>query len=314
MKLRVLVVVFLGALAPALLAQQLSVRVTTDSTSVLIGEWIPVSLEVEAPNDVTLYLPSSDEDVDGAYFVSAEDERRDDSQGVQFIRRDMTLTVFDTGRIDIAVLVRYRLPDDTTMRVARSKALTIAIRGVELDTSITFKDIRDVLHVSLTIWDYLLYVGIIALLAVLGFFAYRWYTRRPVKEEVEEEAPVVIIPPHIVALQALHHLREEAIWKLGEHKEYQTRLSEILRTYIENRYELPAMEQTTGEILRAIAVLPIDPDLLTKLEHTLRIADFTKFAKYQPSAVQHEDGLNFGFDFVNATAEQTVPPEGGDDV
>ncbi len=304
MKLR-LIVPFLLLLfvVPTLRAQNVTVRAEVDSTGYLIGQWIVTHLDVKAPKDVKLTFPAGDDDIEGGEFVSLGTESIDAGEVSKRIRRDLTVTVFDTGRIALTVLLRYRLPGDTTTYIARSNTLTLTLGAIALDTSITFKDIKDVLHVPLTIWDYLLIIGIIAAVVLLAWYAYKRWKNRPQVEVVLEAPPVPEIPAHVEALEGLDRLSRDAPWLAGDHKGAQSRLSEILRLYIERRYRFPALEQTTGEIMRNLAPYGIDRPLLIQLEQTLRVADLAKFARFEPSYPQHEEGVRFGRNFVERTAE-----------
>jgi hypothetical protein len=299
----VLLAVFCLLSQHAMLAQDVQVRADVDAKEFLIGEWIPLRLHVQAPVDAELMFPEKDEDIEGADFVSLDEASVDTGDLTQRIRRDLTVIVFDTGNVALTVLLRYRLPDDTTTYIARSNTLTLAIGGVALDTSITFVDIKEVMHVSLTIWDYLLIIGIIAIALLLAWYLYRKWKNRPLHETVVEQPPAPEIPPHVEALASLDRLQRDAPWLHGEHKAAQSRLSEIIRWYIERRYSFPALEQTTGEIMHDIARLGAARGLLGELDATLRRADLAKFARYEPSTIEHEQGVAFGVNFVESTKE-----------
>jgi hypothetical protein len=295
-----LFLLFLPAIAAA---QDVRVKAEVDSTTFQIGEWIHTRLEVTAPKDAELQFPQGDDDIENGDFVSIDTEDMEVGNVAQLVRREMIMTVFDTGSIAVTVLVRYRLPGDTTSYVARSNTLTFTIGTVALDTSITFKDIRDVMHVSLTVWDYLLIIGIIAAVALLAWYLYKRWKRRPVAEEQALPEPEPEMPPHVEALSAIDRLEKDAPWLHGEHKGAQSRLSEILRHYIERRYRFPALEETTGEIMRDAVRCGVERELLVELEQTLRVADLAKFARFEPSIPQHEDGVHFARRFVTRTAQ-----------
>ncbi|MBR9978986.1 MAG: hypothetical protein KFH87_12945, partial [Bacteroidetes bacterium] len=254
-----------------------------------------------------LLLPAADEDVDQGEFISAGEASITTRDGRNEYRQRVIVTVFDTGQIDLRLRVQYRLPGDTTLYSVFTSPISLQVSTVVLDTSGTFKDIRDVVHISLTVWDYLLLLAILVLILLMLWFGYRWYRKwkeRPAPEIPQEAEPQ--IPAHVIALQALETLRARKLWQAGMHKQYQSEVTEILREYIERRHHIPALEQTSPEIISALAVHGISPELIEHLERILRIADMTKFATYQPSNMQHEDAMDVATSFVNATA---VPHE-----
>ena len=301
--------------ALSLHAQDLTLRVNADSTNFLIGEWITLHLEVDAPEEYTVLLPASDEDLVNAELVSAEEAVISEKDGRRHLVQDVIVSVFDTGRIPVSLLVRYTAPGDTTKFVAQSDPIAFEITTVALDTTIAFKDIREVIHVPLTIWDYLMYAGIGLLLLLLAWLAYRWWRER----DGEDEAAVMPepeLPADVIALQALEALRGESLWQSGRHKEYQSRLTDILRAYIEQRFRVPALEHPTSEIMPDVAMLGLPTETVGELDRVLHIADMCKFARVTPSSAEHEMGMKFALRFVCDTrpsdTEEPKASEGGE--
>ena len=279
------------------------VRANTDSTRYRIGDWIPLRIEIEAPATWTLNMPVTDEDIVNGEFVASDDPDRTIEDERQQLRQKLTVTVFDTGRIAIGVIVRYRVPGDTTTYTAVSNSIDMQITTVELDTTQSYRDIKDVMDVSLTIWDYLMIAGIILLAALLLWFGWRWYRGRRGREEAVEEPPAPEIPPAVIALSDLSALRGQRLWQEGRHKEYQSRLTDILRTYVERRFNVPAMEHPTSEIMPDVAMIGLPTEMVDRFEHVLQTADRTKFARYTPTAEEHESGMQFAVEFVESTRD-----------
>lgn len=293
----IVITLALCASTQALLAQDITASLHVDSTRYLIGEWIVVDLHVTAPKDARIQLPASSADFEKADFISMKEQSVEEKNGRKVYARRYTLASFDTGKVEVQALVKSFVGDDTS--VVRSEPLVLEIRTVELDTSITFKEIKDVLDVPLTVWDYLLYAGIILAIVALLYFGWRWYKRRPEPETAVEIPPDV--PAHEIALQRLHELEAKNMWQNGNAKEYQSELTEILRWYIEHGHGVPALEQVTSEIIAGIALHGFEPHLITRLEQVLRVADMTKFAKYLPMPSEHHEALKFAYEFIEKT-------------
>ena len=97
-------------------------------------------------------------------------------------------------------------------------------------------------------------------------------------------------------------MSEKKLWQNGRDKQYHTELTDILRQYIEQRFEVPAMEKTSDEILDELYELAeTQKASLANLKQILSIADLVKFAKYQPLADENQ------LSFMNAKmfVEQT---------
>lgn len=296
---------FAALLTAQIHAQALRVRADADSTNYLIGQWITLHLSVEAPASWTVHMPKTDEDFTNAEFVAADEATSSVEGTTRKLRQDVVVTVFDTGRIPVSAIVHYRMPGDTTTYTATSNSIDMQITTVALDTTQSFRDITDVLHVPLTIWDYLLYAGIVLLLALLIWFGWRWYRARKGAEESLPPPPEPEIPPAVIALRDLEMLREDQLWQSGKHKAYQSRLTDILRAYIERRFTVPAMEHPTSEIMPEIAMLGLEPERVDGLERVLRTADMTKFAKYTPTPQENESGMSYAVTFVRDTRDDT---------
>ena len=109
-------------------------------------------------------------------------------------------------------------------------------------------------------------------------------------------------PISIEALENLRILKDEKLWQNGFEKEYHIRLSDIIRTYIEKRYGVTALEQTTDEIMRHTRTLEsIDEVLRNKLKQILMLSDMVKFAKELPLPNENEMSIDNAFEFVNKT-------------
>ena len=144
------------------------------------------------------------------------------------------------------------------------------------------------------------FLGILILAGVLIIAT--WFIRKRKRKKQEGVRFKPLIPPHITALQELDKVKEERLWQNNREKEYYSRLTEILRIYLEGRYEIYAMEQTSEEILDSLSKTGFnDNRLFDKLKSTLTISDLAKFAKLKPSPNENEGCLLDAYVFVNDT-------------
>ena len=116
------------------------------------------------------------------------------------------------------------------------------------------------------------------------------------------------VPPekaHEKALRLLKELEARQLWQSGRIKEYYSELSDIVRIYLEERFSIPAMEQTTDELL---ALLKKQNDSRTELRKArpelkliLRTADLAKFAKANPLPDEHSACMAAALQMVQLT-------------
>jgi hypothetical protein len=110
-------------------------------------------------------------------------------------------------------------------------------------------------------------------------------------------------PAHIWANKELKKLEGEKLWQSDKVKEYHSKLTDILRLYLEFRFNYYAMEATTEEIIAEVNKREISMDASAKLQETLRLADFVKFAKMNPAPDQNTKSMQSALDFVEMTKQ-----------
>ena len=123
--------------------------------------------------------------------------------------------------------------------------------------------------------------------------------RKPRRESVVKPQPK--LPPHVVAIKALEELGHRKLWQNGKHKLYYSSLTEILRVYIDGRWDIGALEMTTDEIISALRDVELPHQSRSALIAILRSADMVKFAKATPDAEENEQSFIDAYYFVENT-------------
>jgi hypothetical protein len=144
-------------------------------------------------------------------------------------------------------------------------------------------------------------------LFVLGVAALVYHVRKPRPAQVR--APEVARSPWELALERLNQLEGQKYHLRGEPRPFAIALSEIVRAYLEGRYGVDALEQTTGEIAVAIRHhLLTDPqrDALLRL---LRGCDLAKYANFHWPAPELAASLTAARRFVEETTPAVLSPE-----
>jgi hypothetical protein len=142
-------------------------------------------------------------------------------------------------------------------------------------------------------WVWIL--GVIVLAAAIGLWLYLRGKR--VKELVR-----IFKPAHELAYERLRALVNEDLIGAGRIKEFYERISDILRHYIEHRFDLRAPERTTEEFLTELASTEVLPTAdKQRLGEFLQHCDLVKFAKHNPTTQQIQETFDLAKDFIEKT-------------
>jgi len=281
------------------MAQGLQARAYTDTVSIRIGEQFDLHVELTAPAKNTIRFPAFADSLDAFEIVGkSKIDTVDNQNNTLTYKQVLQLTRFDSGFYVIPPIVFHRT-SPVTDSVA-TEALLLTVNTVPVDTTAAIRDIKPVVDLPITFREILPYLLLVLALAALGYWLFRFLkSRKKVPEVILPKAAV--IPPYETALASLKQLAEEKLWQQGLYKHYHTRLTDIVRTYIEHSFGILAMEQTSDEILQDLRRKPIREEAREKLEPVLRLADLVKFAKVQPVSTENEGSLVSVRDFVMLT-------------
>ncbi len=112
-----------------------------------------------------------------------------------------------------------------------------------------------------------------------------------------------------MALRDLQALRDAELWQKGEIKEYYSRLSDILRRYIDGRYSISSPELTTDETVRMLQKAAVTtPGQMSMVKELLSVSDMVKFAKYLPDSTVHVAFMENAVRFVEETRLPDAAP------
>jgi hypothetical protein len=293
-------------------SQQVRLEAVVDTAKLRIGEQAKVDLYVTYNanlKDVKIEWPSiadtltSDIDVISVSPIDTTFPDKTNSTKI-FQHQQIIVSVYDSGYFAIPGF-KFVFDNDTA-HPQFTNPLLLEVHTIPTDTSLTkVKDIKPPFDEKFNWKWYINYVywGGAALLAILAIIIITvYYTRKQQQVVLEPEKPK--IPAHITALAALEKIKEEKIWKEGQIKEYYSAISETIRTYIEDRFRVNALESTTDEIMTAFRTQVVDKESKEKLQQLLMLSDLVKFAKMAPIEDEHNFSLQNAFDFVNGTKRE----------
>ena len=284
------------------------VSASIDSTTLMLGDQTDLHLQVTQAADEQVEWPVFGKTLqDGIEIVDrtiVDTLKLDD--GRLRVHQYLTLTSFKDSLFAIEP-VAFTSGED--MFWTEPLALNI-VQPFEVDSSLAITDIKDIERAPIWWWGIirwiLLAIGLL-LLAVGGYYLWRWYekNRKPEEEPVD---PETLRPAEEVALEKLDAIKEAKIWKDGKVKEYQTELTDVVREYIGRRFDVHSTEKTSDETLQAMKPL-LEKSLYERLKSMLQLADLVKFAKWHTTPDENESALTTAYEFVKETTPQEQPTE-----
>lgn len=300
------------------LAQEVDVSATLDTTVIRIGEQTKLHLTVQyrgdQGQDIKIYWPDLKDTLQDKIEIinKTKVEKINDKNDPLLFTQQQTLTItsFEEGFYPVKPIA-FMINGDTG-NIRETEAFLLEVKTIEVDTSQAIKDIKGPLSEPFDWREAIPYVlwGL-AILAVIAAIVWAIIKLTRKKTATIEKKPKILIPPHIKALEALTQLKAQHLWQKGKVKQYHSAISDILRTYIEERFKVNALEQTTEEILTSLRSVVIDNESKAKLKQVLMLADLVKFAKEQPLPQENEMSLSNAFSFVEGTARPEPPAEEG---
>ena len=307
--LKIAVFILVILLSTLTQAQEIKIKAELDSAIILIGDQVKLHLEIEYPNYVDVLFPIPNDSI--AQSVEIVERLSLDTflleNNRQILSQDFIVTSFDTGHHVIPeqnFILNYNGRTDSvnsnaTMlhvyTIPKLDSIMNALKGPldikpPYEAPITFKEVAPWILGSI------LFAG---LLFLVLYAIKRKKNNHPIFSFPQKPKE----PAHIIALRKLEQIKAEKIWQQDKIKEYYIELSDTLREYLENRFNIRAMEQTTEETIASIKVQNglMDERNFENLKRILTNSDLVKFAKYKPLPDDNNMVLVDTFFFVEQT-------------
>lgn len=285
--------------------------------SVLLGDHFDLVLEVVSEGNVAVGFPSiTPEFAEGRIELIAEQgvDTLSTEEGRYHLRKRWRMTSFEPAMYSIDSIGVLWTDGERIDTLFASEPLALEVAMIPVDTAQkTIYDIKQPLPMPL-LWGEVVEVGsrVLGVLVALGALVAAVVFMIRARKKRAGEAGKPKEPAHVIAIRELERLSNQKLWQNGKIKEYYSRLTEILREYLEGRYGVGAMEMTSDQIVVAMRELEVEPRHIAKLGELLAESDLVKFAKYIPSEESHEENYNVVYYFVEESkevAEDVAKPE-----
>ncbi len=278
--------------------------------SILVGEQVVWSTVMEMPQEQEIMfapyagvVESEKAPVDVVHDIVVDTVAM--KNGVKELKTRILLTSFDSGYYKLPLMVALTPQGDTIYL----DSPFLDVTNTQIDTAnFVMHPLKGQARYPVTFKEIVPWVALGLVVILLGYLLYRYIKYRRENRDFFGK-PIVQDPPHIVALRELDKIRGEKLWQNGKEKLYYTGITDTLREYIEARFGINAMEQTSSEMMAELKEKEIEERSYRELDELLKTADLVKFAKYIPQINENEEAIPVAVRFVNSTFEQELQQE-----
>ncbi|MBN1995044.1 MAG: hypothetical protein JW953_20280 [Anaerolineae bacterium] len=276
-----------------------------------VGDQITLRLEITHPRDSRVVLPQLEGQWQAFVLVDqTAPETVDNGDGTAITGKDIVVTLFSPGEYQTpALVVAHRKPDGSVEELA-APVIPIQVTSV-LTEDTALRDLKAQADLPVPpLWPWILAgLWVAMLLAVLltagGMWLYRRWQRRSVPVELGRPIPVIDLrPPEVIAHEELDRIEALNLPAQQRIKEHYILVANCLRRYIEGRYQIPALEQTTGELRFAFQRVNTPMREVSVFMRLLFESDLVKFARYLPDPDEVNGLINKARVIVDATTPE----------
>ncbi len=299
---------FLLAVFYSVSAQEVKVKANLDTSSILIGQQVDLKLSVSIASGKKIVWPLIGDSIAAGVEVVSKSKIdtvfSTDKKMLDLIQR-VRITSFDSGIHVLPFIPFYNSESrDSSSIIAQTESLMLNVQTIQVDTTRAFKDSKGPLGIPITFREMLPWIlGGLGVIAIISFIVYYFIRKKKDKPLLMFSAKPEL-PPHVAALEDLEKLRMAKLWQSGRVKEYHTALTDIIRIYIERKYQIMAMEMTSDEILSSLKYNKVPNEARSALSDIFVLSDLVKFAKANPLPDEHDISLKKSVEFVKLTTTE----------
>jgi hypothetical protein len=264
------------------------------SQQLTVGDPFDIDLTLTYPQGTDISSPFVDS-ID-PFMILDQEHTLTQEKGTITDVYTLHMVAFGTGELRTPAFKFLHTVDDT-VDTLQSNPVSVTIASVLPDDMADINDLKEA--VEFPNFMPLVIAGIVVACAIIGFLAYKLYTK--LKRTRLTAKPAT--PPWVEALVHIENIPIKEWLEKGLVKKYYYTLSEILKWYIERRFLFNAAEQTTTEIIAAMKIRKTP--MREEFGRFFNRADLVKYAKFVPP----NDELRMAADEAKALVTKTKPEE-----
>ncbi len=285
-----------------LIVSQIEIEAKLDkqylSKKLTVGDPFEITLTLTYPQNTDISEPFVDSIE--PFGILNQENKIVQEKGIITNTYQMQVVAFNTGELKVPAFL-FLHTHDNSIDTLKSNTLPITIESVMPEDMSDINDLKKA--VEFPNYLPLIVAGIILICTAAGYFGYKYFKKLR-KARTIAKPPV---PPWIEAIVAIENIPIKEWLEKGLIKKYYYALSEILKRYIERRFEFNAAEQTTTEIIATLKLQKIS--LRDDFDRFFTRADLVKYAKFMPPQEELHTVVQKVKELVNRTKPEEKPVE-----
>lgn len=298
---KLVVALFLSLCTLAGFAQVTS---AVDSTQIKIGSAFNLTIKANANEGSKVVFPNQQ---NIGPFEVLEQSKTDtvlDGKRMELIKK-YTLTQFDEGDYVVPRLSVY-----IDGKNHQTNLFNIKVNNVTVDTlKQPMHDIKAQIGGETDtdkLWKYIVAIVLCFLAGVVAYFVIKRIQNKNLTEEDLYKTPLERVTKKLQLLDGKRLVLN------GDVKSYYSEMTDVIRDYIEEVFEIPAKESTTSEVIQMLfqtiqsKKLQLSKESVNDLKRVLQTADLVKFAKSEPMMNEIEQDRRAS-EVISVSIDKAIP-------
>lgn len=298
---KLVVALFLSLCTLAGFAQVTS---TVDSTQIKIGSAFNLTIKATANEGSKVVFPNQQNI--GPFEVLEQSKTDTVSNGNNIeLTKKYTLTQFDEGDYVVPRLSVY-----IDGKNHQTNLFNIKVNNVAVDTlKQPMHDIKPQIGGETDtdkLWKYLFGILFSIIAGVAAYFIVKRIQNKNLTEEDLYKTPLEKVT------KKLQLLDSKRLVLNGDVKAYYSEMTDVIRDYIEEVFEIPAKESTTSEVIQMLfqtiqsKKIQLSKESVNDLKRVLQTADLVKFAKSEPMMNEIEQDRRTS-EMISVSIDKAIP-------
>jgi hypothetical protein len=274
-----------------------------------VGDHIPLRLAATYPADLELTLPELPQEW-GSFEVLVQTLQppTDNGDGTLTVVRQAMVTLWAPGVYQTPPFaLRYRDVEGELQEIS-VPPLSITVASILSQDDTEKRDLKPQVPLPRPpVWPWILGGLFLATLVAIVGWALLTRLLQRTKPALTPTSTLDPRPPHAIAYAELNRIAALNLPTQGEFKPYYTLIAACLRAYIQRCYGIPALDQTTEELVTAFRRARVNRGHASLFHDLLVEADLVKFARFRPPVQRAHGAIDQARHIVDVTKPAEEP-------